>query len=142
MKTEGVRQRMRIPSAFLSQDHILGQLARFAMLTGVSAAMTVGLPALLHEVWQVPPREAAAIAFTVAFFVNFASMRRLVFRSQRGARRDLITYALSSFFFRLAEYAAFVLLTMVHIYYLVALVGVLAISAVTKFVWYRRVLHG
>ena len=127
--------------ALLSQDRLTGQLARFGVLTVFSAAITVGLPIALHEVWHVIPQRGAAIAFAIAFFVNFLSMRRLVFRSERGARRDLATYALSSLVFRLGEYLAFLLLAAIGVYYIVALLGVLALSAITKFFWYRRVLH-
>lgn len=127
--------------SLLSQDRLFGQLARYGVLTLVSACVTVGLPILLHEFGHLTPPHAAAIAFVTAFFVNFFSLRRLVFRSGRGARRDLGTYILSSLVFRSAEYAAFLALDAAGVYYIVALLIVLTVSAITKFLWYRRVMH-
>lgn len=120
---------------------LLRQGLRFAMLTGASAGMTLGIPIVLHEGLGVRPDVAVAIAFAVAFAVNFLSMRRLVFRSTRGLGRDLRTYAASSLAFRAAEYGAFLLLDALRVHYVVALVGVLAVSALAKFFWYRRALH-
>lgn len=117
------------------------QIGRFGILTAISATITVGLPILLHEQWAVSPPRAAAVAFALAFVVNFFSLRRLVFSSSRGAGRDLFVYAASSLFFRLAEYLAFLLLYAVNVQYVLALVGVLAVSATAKFFWYRHTLH-
>jgi putative flippase GtrA len=126
-----------------SANHPLGQVVRFGAMTLMSASVTVGLPIILHEFFGVRPHLAAAIAFAAAFLLNFLSLRRLVFRSERGAARDFVTFALSSLAFRGAEYVAFLLLTtMLRVHYVVALLCVLSLSALAKFFWYRRVMHG
>jgi len=126
-----------------SANHPFGQVVRFGVMTATSASVTVGLPIILHEFVGVRPQWAAAIAFGVAFLLNFLSLRRLVFRSERGAARDFVTFALSSLVFRGAEYVAFLLLiSLLRIQYVVALLFVLSLSALAKFFWYRRVLHG
>jgi putative flippase GtrA len=117
------------------------QLSRFAILTCVSATVTVGVPILLREGWQVSPKIGAAIAFALAFLINFVTLRKIVFDSPHTASRDLIIYAVSTGTFRLLEYAAFVMLLILHVQYVLALVSVLSCSAVAKFVWYRHVLH-
>jgi len=125
-----------------SPDHRIGQILRFGATSGMSAAITVGLPVALHEGLGVVPQHGAAIAFCVAFLVNFFSLRRLVFRSAGGIGRDLGLFVISSLAFRAAEYAAFLALTtFAHVYYVVALVGVLGLSTVAKFFWYRKALH-
>jgi putative flippase GtrA len=125
-----------------SADHPLGQIVRFGIMTAMSASVTLGLPILLHEAFGLIPQYAAAIAFVVAFLLNFVSLRRLVFRSSRGAARDFITFTLSSVAFRATEYVAFLGLTLlVHMHYVIALLLVLTSSAMAKFLWYRRVLH-
>jgi putative flippase GtrA len=124
------------------QSELTRQLGRFGVLTVVSASITVGLPVLLHELWNVSPPRAAAAAFALAFLVNFVSLRTLVFSSRRGAGCDFFMYAMSSLFFRSAEYLAFLGLFAIHVQYVIALVGVLAVSATAKFFWYRRALHG
>jgi putative flippase GtrA len=126
----------------LAQSELPRQAGRFGILTIVSASITVGLPILLHEQWGVGPPRAAAIAFVLAFVVNFVSLRRLVFSSRRGAGHDLFVYTASSLFFRCAEYAGFLLLYASRVQYVVALISVLALSATAKFFWYRRTLHG
>ena len=126
-----------------SPDHRLGQILRFCATSGMSAAITVGLPVILHEGLGVTPQHGAAIAFCVAFLANFFSLRRLVFRSSGAIGRDLGLFVISSVVFRAAEYVAFLVLTTVaHVYYVVALVGVLGLSTVAKFFWYRKALHG
>ena len=125
-----------------SRDHPLGQVLRFGLMTGMSASVTIGLPIILHELFGVTPQHAAAVAFLVAFLLNFVSLRRLVFRSSHGAGRDLVTFIVSSLVFRGIEYVAFLLLTTVaHIHYVIALLGVLTLSTLAKFVWYRRIMH-
>lgn len=125
----------------LARGELPRQIGRFGILTAISATVTVGLPVLLHEQLGVSPPRAAAIAFALAFVVNFVSLRRLVFSSRRGATRDLFVYAASSVFFRSAEYVAFLLLYAINVQYVIALVGVLAVSATAKFFWYRHTLH-
>lgn len=132
----------RLLLLLVSREHPIGQIVRFGMLAGMSAVVTIGLPVLLHEIFGVSPQRAAAIAFVTAFFLNFVSLRRLVFRSEHGAGRDLVTFAVSSLVFRAGEYLLFLLLTLVlHVQYVVALVVVLSLSTVLKFVWYRKVMH-
>ena len=126
----------------ITRGELPRQLARFGVLTAISATITIGLPVLLHEQWGVRPPKAAAVAFALAFLVNFVSLRRLVFSSRRRASRDLFVYAASSLFFRSAEYVAFLLLFAIGIQYVIALVGVLAVSATAKFFWYRHAMHG
>src|SRR5689334_7293489 len=94
----------------IADSELPRQAGCFGILTVVSASITVGLPILLHERWGISPPRAAAIAFVLAFVVNFVSLRRLVFSSRRGAGHDLLVYAASSLFFRGAEYAGFLLL--------------------------------
>lgn len=126
-----------------SPDHQIGQIFRFGLTTVMSASVTVGLPIMLHEIFGVAPKHGAAIAFVVAFFLNFLSLRRLVFKSGHAATRDFITFTLSSLVFRGCEYVAFLLLTSVaRVQYIIALLAVLALSALAKFFWYRRILHG
>jgi len=132
----------RLLLLLISRDHPLGQVVRFGVMTGMSASVTIGLPIILHELFGVTPQHAAAVAFLIAFLLNFVSLRRLVFRSSHGAGRDLLTFIASSLVFRGIEYVAFLLLTTVaHIHYVIALMGVLTLSTLAKFVWYRRIMH-
>ena len=126
----------------MSRDHVVGQVARFGLMTAMSAAITVGLPVLLFEVFGVEPRYGTAAAFVVAFLTNFVSLRLLVFRSEASLGRDLRLFVLSSLAFRVVEYGAFLLLSLIlGVHYVIALVAVLATSTGSKFLWYRFAMH-
>jgi putative flippase GtrA len=115
-----------------------GQLMRFAVSTGVSAAVTIGLPALLHELFGIEQRLAVGISQSSALLINFLMIRVFVFRSKRAAPRDLAYYVGSAAAFRGLEYLSFLaLFQLAHLYYLTALVLTLGASTLVKFVWYR-----
>lgn len=115
-----------------------GQLLRFGMSSGVSAAVTVGLPTLLHEAFGIDQRIAVATSQSTALLINFLMIRIFVFRSKRAAPRDLAYYVGSAAAFRGLEYLCFLaLFQLAHLYYLTALVLTLAMSTLVKFVWYR-----
>jgi putative flippase GtrA len=115
-----------------------GQLMRFGVSTVVSAAMTVGLPILLHELFGLEQRTAVAISQSSALLLNFLMIRVFVFGSRRAARRDLAYYVGSAVFFRGLEYLAFLaLFELAHLYYIAALVLTLGTSTLLKFFWYR-----
>ena len=120
------------------QHRTTGQLFRFAMSTGVSAAITVGFPVLLHELLGIQQTIAVAISQSSALLVNFLMIRVFVFRSRRAAPRDLAYYVGSAAAFRGLEYLGFLaLFELAHLYYLVALLITLGTSTLIKFVWYR-----
>lgn len=115
-----------------------GQIARYGVSGVVSAAVTVGLPVLLHEVAGIEQAKAAAISQTTALLVNFIMIRMFVFRSRRGAARDFVHFAASAVAFRGSEYALFLLLFKIGgLYYLMALILTLGASTLLKFIWYR-----
>src|SRR5579884_4141988 len=114
------------------------QLFRFAVSTLVSAAVTIGVPFLLHQFAGAGQRSAVAISQTCAFFVNFLMIRMFVFGSNRAPARDFLYYLASAAGFRGAEYLCFlVLFDFGKLNYLVALILTLCASTVFKFVWYR-----
>ena len=114
------------------------QLARYGVSALTSAAVTVGLPVVLHEVGGIEQAKAAAISQTTALLVNFVMIRMFVFRSRRGAPRDFVHFAASAVAFRGGEYALFLLLFKVGgLYYLMALILTLGASTLIKFIWYR-----
>jgi putative flippase GtrA len=108
------------------------------MSTGVSAAITIGLPVFLHELFGIEQRTAVAISQSSALLINFLMIRVFVFRSRRAAPRDLAYYVGSAAAFRGLEYLCFLALFQLgHLYYLTALVLTLGVSTLIKFVWYR-----
>jgi putative flippase GtrA len=113
-------------------------LARFAVSSGTSAAVTVGLPVLLHEFGGAREQVAVAISQGCVLLINFVMIRTFVFRSRRARGRDLSYYLASAVAFRGLEYGLFLLLfEAAGLFYVVALVATLGISTVVKFVWYR-----
>ena len=120
----------------------LARAPRFIGLSGVSFATNVGLTVLLKERVGLIPEAALAIAIAVVFCINFLACRYFVFGAQSQAfGRQLFLFALASGGFRGTEYVAFVIChRLLGIHYVVALVGILVISLMAKFVFYQRVI--
>lgn len=117
---------------------LAGQLARFSVSTGFSAAMSFGLPIALHEGFGVAQKIAVAIGFAVAYIGNIALLRLFVFRSTGSWLHQLARYIPVNGAFRLAEYLVFlVLLDHLRLDYKLAMLVVLGASAAIKFFVYR-----
>jgi putative flippase GtrA len=121
----------------------VGQLLRFGVSSGASAAVSLGLPVLLHEAFGIEQKLAVAISQSSVLLLNFLMIRVFVFRSKRAARRDLAYYVGSAVAFRGLEYLLFlVLFELAGLFYFTALLVTLGTSTVVKFVWYRFLFHG
>jgi putative flippase GtrA len=115
-----------------------GQLLRFGVATGLSAIVSLGLPAILHELFGVDPKVAVGISQAAVLLMNFATLRLFVFRGTGSVRGDLMRYFGSAAFFRGLEYLSFLaLFELAGLFYLTALVITLVASTLIKFVWYR-----
>jgi putative flippase GtrA len=115
-----------------------GQVFRFGISTGFSAALSFGLPLLLHEHLGVPEASAVAAGFVTAYIGNIWLLRSFVFRSTRNLRGDVFRYVTCNAVARLLEYTAFYLLFETFRFdYRIALLLVLGVSAVLKFFLYR-----
>jgi putative flippase GtrA len=121
----------------------VGQLFRYGVSSGASAAVSLGLPVLLHEVFGVEQKLAVGISLASVLLLNFVMIRLFVFRSRNGAKRDLTYYVGSAATFRGLEYLLFLaLFELARLHYFTALLLTLATSGVVKFVWYRFLFHG
>jgi putative flippase GtrA len=123
--------------------HIAGQIFRFGISTGFSAALSFGLPVLLHEWFGIDEAGAVAIGFATAYAGNIWLLRNFVFRSIGDWRSETLRFVGWNAFARLLEYGAFYLLFgALGLDYRVALLAVLSVSAVLKFFLYRWVFNG
>lgn len=119
------------------------QLLRFAVSTGLSASVTIGLPVLLHEFAGIRPSVAVAISQCSVLLLNFVMIRTFVFRSTRSHQVDFLYYAGSAAAFRGLEYVLFLLLyQFAGLFYVSALLCTLAVSTVAKFFWFRLLFAG
>ncbi len=119
---------------------LAGQLFRFAISTGFSAALSFGLPLLLHEYFDVAEALAVAIGFAAAYLGNIWLLRNFVFRSTGNWRSEIFRYVIWNAVARVIEYTAFYLLFRSFGFdYRIALLLVLGVSAVLKFFLYRWV---
>ena len=117
------------------------QFLRFALMTGLSACLTVGLPILLHELLGLIEEISVAIALVTAFFVNFFTLRHVVFCSTGKPRTELFLFLGASIAFRVSEYGSFIILfSFFHINYALALGIILFVSVILKFFLYRFVI--
>ena len=116
-------------------------LTRFFAGGVVSAGVTLGTTALLHEVAAVSEPVAAAIGLATALVVNFGVLRFFVFRGTKmPLRRQLLMFLGSSGVFRGLEYAGFFALHLLGTHYLLALVVVLGGSFIVKFFVYEKLV--
>lgn len=119
---------------------LAGQVFRFGLSTGFSAALSFGLPLLLHEYLGVAETLAVAIGFSAAYLGNIWLLRNFVFRSTGNWRREVPRYVIWNALARLIEYGAFYFLFQaLGLDYRIALLAVLGVSAVLKFFVYRGI---
>jgi putative flippase GtrA len=117
------------------------RVLRFGMMSGLSAAMTLGIPILLHEGFALPADDAVAIAFTIAFGVNFVVAKYFVFRAIGSTLGDLLKFCIASFLFRYIDYTMFeVLYHVLFIGYPIALAIILPFSTIMKFFTFHTVV--
>jgi putative flippase GtrA len=111
---------------------------RYLVMTGISAAMSLGIPFVLHEGLAVRPDIAVAIGLGTAFLVNFTTAKLYVFKRRGFAKAQFGRFALVSTFFRLCEYIAFLVLhNLLGIQYMIANTSVLLFSFAMKFFVYK-----
>jgi putative flippase GtrA len=118
----------------------LPKMFRFAAGGVLSSAVTLGVTALFREVFGIRESIAAAAGLASAMVVNFLFLRHVVFAS--GATpisRQLTMFLASNGVFRVLEYLGFlVVIGMLNVHYLLALIMVLGVSFLFKFLVYER----
>ena len=131
------------PDLALLSKTLLGQLARYGLSTLFSASLSFGLPVLLREVFGLESWLAVAIGFAIAYVGNLLLLKLFVYRSKGGWGGDTARYVVTNGAFRLAEYGAYLALErLAGLDYRIAVLIVLAVSAVLKFFAYRYVFVG
>ena len=131
------------PSAELTAHRSFGEAYRFVLATILSGGLVLLLPFVLSEVVGLRPDLSVAIGMGIAFPVNFLTVKYFVFRSEAPIVSQFVAFTLSNGAIRLAEYSAFILLYHgLGIYYLLALVVVMTVAFVGKFLFHRRFIFG
>lgn len=129
----------RLLARLRKQTPLLATLVRFALATISSATLSFLLPLVLHSFAGIGEHASVAISFAIAYAFNFIALRKLVFASETGWRRDLALYAVVNAAFRFAEFLCFSALRAWGILpYAAALLFVLGASTIVKFFAYRR----
>lgn len=118
------------------------QATRFALLSALSFAGYLTLTALMTEVIGLSSYLSVPIAMLCITLFNFLTLRLFIFApTGKGWFQELFGFVASIAGFRVAEYAAFVLLHgFLSMPYLWAYAGILAASAVCKFLFLRNIL--
>lgn len=118
------------------------RLVRFAVTGGLAFGLNLSITVSLRELLGVSEELAFAVALVTVFLFTFASCRYFIFAGVGGSvRRQLVLFAVSSLGFRCAEYVGFLVLhSAIGVGYIVAVVAVLAVSFVSKFVYYKAVV--
>jgi putative flippase GtrA len=121
---------------------IATDLSRYAVASGFSFCLVLGLSAGFHELAALGETLAVALALMLAFAVNFTLLRRWVFPGQLApVGRQAAATAIASLTFRALEYGVFLGLHLgFDLDYLVATAASLCASAAGKFAVYRGVI--
>jgi putative flippase GtrA len=115
---------------------------RFTAATGLSFGVNLGLTAALHEWFGVAEETAFGVALAVVFLMNFAMLRWWIYGRRPGSLAwEFAGYSVSALAFRGAEYLAFLLVhTWLNVHYTAAILGIQAVSFVSKYVYYGAVI--
>jgi putative flippase GtrA len=118
----------------------LQKILRFAAGGVLSSGVTLGVTALLREIFGVREAIAAAVGLASAMLVNFLFLRHFVFASRATPiPRQLTMFLTSNGVFRVLEYLGFlVVIRLLDLHYLLSLLLVLGASFLLKFLVYER----
>ena len=123
---------------------LLGELGLLGLMAGVWLLWRI-LSRSLRERRRMadPYLRAVLIALITVFAMNFLLLRHYIYDGRQGSiPAQLATYTASAGAFRLLEYLAFlVLLGWLDADYRLVVIGVLAVSAVLKFLTYRFIFE-
>ena len=118
-------------------------MVRYSVSTLFSATLSFGLPVLLRETFGLESWLAVAIGFATAYVGNLLLLKLFVYRAKGGWAGDTARYIVTNGAFRLTEYASYLALErLAGLDYRIAVLIVLAVSAVIKFFVYRYVFRG
>lgn len=127
-----------VPTNHGSNREILG----FGALSVLSFVLNVGVTFGLVELAGMPPELAFAVGISIVLFTSFFFMRTVVFPSKElPVTHQLARYLPSTAGFRITEYVLFLgIHTGMGVPYQPSVIGVLIVSVVAKFLFYRTVV--
>ncbi len=125
------------------EGRLAGELSRYLLAGGLSAALSLSLPVLFKAGLGIAPNLAVGMSLAIVFAINFGVIRTFVFRSRGRAGHQLLRFALTTAVMRGIEYVAFLgVHVLLGVHYWVALFLVLCVSSTCKFVVQRRFVFG
>jgi putative flippase GtrA len=112
------------------------------MWSGVAFGCNVGLSLVLAEAAGMRAEWAFATALAVMFVVNFCGLRYFVYRQRHDSvPTQFASYVGSALGFRACEYAVFLVgHTVIGCPYRLAVIGVLTLSFLGKYFFYKHVV--
>jgi putative flippase GtrA len=121
---------------------LFGRFRRLGIVAVISFILNVALTVFLTETIGISPEYSFGIVLGLIFLINFFSTRYWVFKDRVNASNgwsQFVKCIAVSMTFRLLEWVAFyLLLERLHLHYVVAMIGVLCISFMTKALIYDR----
>ena len=120
----------------------MSSFTRYALITGLSFVINLGLTVFLTEVIIFPEEASYAVALVTVFLINFFFMRYYIYVSHEGsAKRQFMFYMLSVIGFRGLEYISFLMIhTWLSVQYTLAIIEIHVCSAIVKFFYYKVVV--
>ena len=116
------------------------RLLRFGSGAALSFGSIMVITFVAREWANLSEQLAFAISLILVFFINFATLRWIIFRSTRvPVKKQMRGFLLATVGFRVIEYLAFlVLLSVLNLNYLVVVALVLVVSFAAKFEYFNR----
>lgn len=118
------------------------EIVGFGALSVFSFALNVGVTFALVELLGSPPELAFALGISTVVLTSFILMRLVVFPAEElSLTQQLARYLPSTAAFRMAEYVLFLgVHTVLGLPYQPSVIGILLVSAIAKFLFYRAVV--
>ena len=113
-------------------------IVRYLAATVFSVILVFSVSWIGHEILKFDENVAVGISLLTSLFINFMTVRNLVFQSSGSISHEALRFLLISMLFRLFDFLGFSLLfNIFSVQYLLALGIVLFSSLLLKFLSYR-----
>lgn len=117
------------------------QGSKFGILSVLSVFLTLSVTITAHEVLTFTEEVSYCLALVVVFLVNFLGMRYFVYPKNNHKKhlvRQFLEFLITSFLFRSIEFLLFIVIhSWFGINYLIAIMLVMIVSIIGKFIFYK-----
>ena len=115
--------------------------SKYLSVGALSYLIVTTITVTLHEIFGITKSSSFAFGLIVVFIINFIILRVFVFKSEGPAGFAVIKFFLASIFFRGFEYALFIVIFNLGVYYIISLTISMVVSVVLKYFVYKNIVY-